>query len=97
MLTVCTEYPTYFIGDSALYRNLNIYICLYLFFTIFLSHIYDFTTMIFTVPMWGFEAANSKTEIDLTNTPSEVTWAYDVTTVERECDFTLLGICYCIW
>ena len=28
--------------------------------------------MIFTVPMWGFEVANSKTEIHLTNTPSEV-------------------------
>ena len=53
--------------------------------------------MIFTVPMWGSEVANSKTEIHLTNTPSEVTWACDVTTIEREGDFTLLGICYCVW
>ena len=53
--------------------------------------------MIFTVPMWGSEVANSKTEIHLTNTASEVTWACDVTTIEREGDFTLLGICYCVW
>ena len=53
--------------------------------------------MIFTVPMGGSEVANSKTELHLTNTPSEVTWACDVTTVEREGDFTLLGIYYCFW
>ena len=49
--------------------------------------------MIFAVPMWGSEVAKSKTEIHLTNTSSEVTWACDVTTFEREGDFTLLGIC----
>ena len=53
--------------------------------------------MIFAVPMWGSEVANSKTEIHLTNTPSEVTWACDVTTIEREGDFTLSGICYFVW
>ena len=53
--------------------------------------------MIFAVPMWGSEVANSKTEIHLTNTPSEVTWACDVTTIERESDFTLLRMCYCAW
>ena len=50
--------------------------------------------MIFTVPMWGSEVANSKTEILLTNAPSEVTWACDITTIEREGDFTSLVICY---
>ena len=53
--------------------------------------------MIFTVPMWGSEVVISKTVIHLTNTPSEVTWACDVTTIEREGDLTLLGICYCVW
>ena len=53
--------------------------------------------MIFAVPMWGSEVDKSKTEIHITNTPSEVTWAYDVTTIKRECDFTLLGICYFVW
>ena len=53
--------------------------------------------MIFAVPMWGSEVANSKTEIYLTNTPSEVAWACDVTTIEREGDFTLLGMCYFVW
>ena len=48
--------------------------------------------MIFTVPMWGSEVANFKTEIHLTNTPSEVTWACDVTTIEREGDFISLGM-----
>ena len=52
--------------------------------------------MIFDVPIWGSEVANSNTEIHLKNTPSEVTWARDVTTIEREGDFTLLGICYCV-
>ena len=50
--------------------------------------------MIFTVPMLGFEVANSKTEIQLTNTPSEVAWACDATTIVREGDVTLLGIWY---
>ena len=58
---------------------------------------YDFTPMIFTVPMWGSEVAISKTEIHLTNTASEVTWACDVTTIEREGVFTSLGIRYCVW
>ena len=38
--------------------------------------------MIFAVPIWGSEVAKSKTEIYLTNTSSEVTWACDVTTFE---------------
>ena len=37
--------------------------------------------------MWGSEVANSKTEIHLTNTPSELTWACDVTTINREGDY----------
>ena len=37
-----------------------------------LSEMYDFTSMIFTVPLWGSEVANSKTEIHLTNTAVEV-------------------------
>ena len=54
--------------------------------------------MTFAVPTWGSEVTNTKTEIHLTNTPSEVTWACDVTTIEREGDFTLLGIlCYFVW
>ena len=55
--------------------------------------------MTFAVPMWGSEVAKSKTEIHVTNTPSEVTWACDVTTtIERGGDFTLLGIlCYFVW
>ena len=59
--------------------------------------------MIFTVPIWGSDVANSNTEIHLTNTlseaeihltntPSEVTWECDVTTITREGDFTLSGI-----
>ena len=95
-----------------------------------MSQMYDFTSMIFTVPLWGSEVANSKTEIHLTNTSVEVgmqrhiyamslllnarvtllrqayatsfrkgclTWTCDVTTIEREGDFTSLGICYCVW
>ena len=53
--------------------------------------------MIFAVPMWGSKVDKSKTEIPLKNTPSEVTRASDVTTIEREGDFTLLGICYFVW
>ena len=53
--------------------------------------------MIFAVSMRGSEVAKSKTEIHVINTPSEVTWACDVTTIEREGDFTLLGICYFVW
>ena len=44
----------------------------------------DFTSMIFTVPLWGSEVANSKTEIHLTNTAVEVgmqsSYICDVTT-----------------
>ena len=53
--------------------------------------------MIFAVPMWSSEVANSKTEIHLTNTPSEVPWACDVNTIECEGDFTLFVICYFVW
>ena len=53
--------------------------------------------MIFAVPMWGSEVAKSKTEMHLTNAPSEVTWACDVTNIEREGDFASLGICYFVW
>ena len=53
--------------------------------------------MIFAVPMLGSDVTKSKTEIHLTNTPSEVTCACDVTTIERKGDFTLLGICYFVW
>ena len=54
---------------------------------------YDFTPpMILTVPMWGSDVANSKAEIHLTHTASEVMWACNVTTTEHEGDFTLLGI-----
>ena len=55
---------------------------------------YDSTPMIYTVPMWGSEVANSNTEIHLTDTASEVTWACDVTTIEHEGDFTSLGKIY---
>ena len=41
--------------------------------------------MIFAVPMWGSEVAKSKTE----------SYIRDVTTIEREGDFTSLGIWYC--
>ena len=33
---------------------------------------YHFTPINFTVPLWGSEVANSKTEIHLTNTAGEV-------------------------
>ena len=49
---------------------------------------YDFRVGVSTVLLWGSEVANPKAEIHLTNTPSEVTWACDVTTIEREGDFT---------
>ena len=48
--------------------------------------------MSFTVPMWGSEVANSISEINLTKTASEVTWPCDVTTIERDGDFTSLGL-----
>ena len=42
---------------------------------------------------------NSKKEIHLTKTTSEVMWACNVTTTEHEGDYTSLGIiiCYCVW
>ena len=42
--------------------------CLYSLFPLFLAQMYDLTPMIFTVPMWGSEVTNSKTEIHITNT-----------------------------
>ena len=48
-------------------------VCLcFLFNLLLLSQMYDLTSMIFTVPLWGSEVANSKTEIHLTNTAVEV-------------------------
>ena len=94
MRTVYTEYLTSYVG-SAVYRDLSISVCIS--FSHYYCLIYDFTPMIFAVPMWGSEVAKSKTEIHLTNTPSEVKWACDVTTIEREDDFTSLGICYFVW
>ena len=55
---------------------------------------YNFTPIIINVPIWGSEVANSKTEIHVTNTAIELTWAIDVTTIEPKGDFTSLGICY---
>ena len=52
---------------------------------------YDFTPIICTVPMWGPEVANSKTEIHLTDIASEMMWACNVTTIELEGDFTSLA------
>ena len=40
------------------------HICLYFLFTLLLSRMYDFTPMIFTVSMWGFEVANSNLDRD---------------------------------
>ena len=47
-------------------------VCLCFFFNLLLSQMYDFTSMIFTVPLWGSEVTNSKTEIHFTNTAVEV-------------------------
>ena len=47
-------------------------VCLCFIFNLFLSQKYDFTSMIFAVPLWGCEVANSKTDIHLTNTTGEV-------------------------
>ena len=44
------------------YRNFNISICLFFFFTLLLAEMYIFTPIIFTVPIWDFEVATSKTE-----------------------------------
>ena len=43
------------------------HVCLCFLFNLLLSQMCDFTSMIFTVPLWGSEVANSKTEIHLTN------------------------------
>ena len=40
--------------------------------------------MIFTVPMWGSEVANYKTEIHLTNTTSVVMRPCNVNSIEHE-------------
>ena len=61
---------------------------------IIVSHIRFDAYNVFTVPMRGSEVANPKPEIHLTKTPSEVTWACDVATFEREGDHTLFGILY---
>ena len=45
---------------------------------------YDYTPVVFTVPMWGSEVVNSKTEIHITNAAGEVMWSCNVTTVEHE-------------
>ena len=106
------------------------HICLCFLFNLLLSQMCDFTSMIFTVPLWGSEVANSKTEMHHTNTAVEVgmqrriyamslllkarvtslrqayatafrkgclTWTCDVTTIEREGDFTSLGTFHCVW
>ena len=40
--------------------------------------------MILTVPMWGSDCADFKTEIHITNTASEVMWLCYVTTIEHD-------------
>ena len=40
--------------------------------------------MNFTVPMWGSEVGNSKTEVDITDTASEVMWSCNVPTIKQE-------------
>ena len=44
---------------------------------------YEFTPMIFTVPMWGFEVVNFETDVHNANTGSEVMWLCYVTTIEH--------------
>ena len=39
---------------------------------------HDLTPTIFTVPMWGAEVANSKTEVHLTNRAGEVGMRCDI-------------------
>ena len=56
---------------SVVYRNFY-QVCLCFLFNLLLSQMYDLTSMTFTVPLWGSEVANSKTEIYLTNTAVEV-------------------------
>ena len=41
-------------------------VCLCFLFNLLLSQMYDLTSMIFAVPLWGSEVANSKTEVHLT-------------------------------
>ena len=48
--------------------------------------------MICTVPMRGSEVANCKKEIHLTNTTNAVMRACNVTTIDHDGNFTLLGI-----
>ena len=48
-----------------------------------MAQMYDFTPMIFTVPMWGSEVANYKAEVHLTNTTSGVMRACNVTTIHE--------------
>ena len=83
---------------SVVYRNFIRSACLCFLFNLLLSQMCDFAPMTFTVPLWGSEVANSKTEILFTNTAGEVGMQChilricDVTTIEREGDFTWLGI-----
>ena len=69
--------------------------------------------MIFTVPLWGSEVANChiyamsrllNARVTLLRQAYAtafrkgcLTWTCNVTTIEREGDFTSLGICYCVW
>ena len=48
------------------------HVCLCFLFNLLLSQMSDFMPMILTVPLWGSEVANSKTDIHLTNTAGEV-------------------------
>ena len=74
------------------------YLSVSTFHIIIVSHArYDAHDFYYFAPMWGSEVAKFKTKIHLKNTPTEVTWACDVTTTEREGEFTSLGICYFVW
>ena len=73
-------------------------VCLCFLFNLLLSQKYDLTSMIFTVPLWGSEVTNSKTDTSYKYSRRgghAMSYIYDVTTIEREGDFTSLGICYC--
>ena len=47
-------------------------VCQCFLFNLLLSQMYDFTSMIITMSLWGSEVAKSSTEIHLTNTAFEV-------------------------
>ena len=70
----------------------------YFLFTIILAQMYYFTPITFTVSMGSLRWPILKHRYThLTDTASEVTWACDVTIIERKGDFASLGICYCVW